>query len=69
MKKFLFIISLIILILVIGGLIYFLLFKKPAEKPSLVPEEKTMEEILEDLTAPGEGEVSEDILKSLTAPE
>ena len=59
----------IVLLLIIGGLVYFLVFKKPAEKPRIVPEEKTIEEILQSLTAPEGGEeVSEEVLQSLTAP-
>ena len=68
--KVIFITVLIIFLLIIGGLVYFLIFQKPAEQPPQVPSgEKTAEEILQSLTAPGAGEeVSEDILKSLTAP-
>lgn len=64
---------LITFLLVIGSIVYFLFFKKPAEQPSLVPsEEKIIEEILKDLTAPLIGEkpeVPEEVTKSLTAPE
>lgn len=65
--------SLLALSLMIGALLYFqnqILSKKPAESPS---REKTMEEIIKDLTAPaGTGEksaVSGETLDSLTAPE
>lgn len=66
-RKIIFI--LIVFVLIAGGIVYFLVFRKPAEKPPIVPEEKTIEEILQSLTAPGGGEeVSEDIIRSLTAP-
>lgn len=65
--------SLLALSLMIGALLYVqnqILSKKPAESPS---REKTMEEIIEDLTAPADsGEktiVSGEALDSLTAPE
>ena len=65
---FISILVLIIFLLIVGGIVYFLVFQKPAEKPEAL-EEKTMEEILQSLTAPSEGaRVSEDVLKSLTAP-
>ena len=72
-KKAILIISLsLIILLFIGSFVYFLIFKKPAEKPPLVPEEKTLEEILKDLTAP-QGveatEVSKEVIESLTAPQ
>jgi len=59
---------LIILILVVAGLLYFLFFQKPAEQPPVL--EKTLEEKLKEITAPAGGipEVSEEIIKSLTAP-
>lgn len=65
--------SLLALSLMIGALLYVqnqVLSKKPAESPS---REKTMEEIIKDLTAPaGSGEksaASGETLDSLTAPE
>lgn len=70
-NKFIYILA-IVLLLGVGALVYFFLIKPGLEEaPSLpVPEEKTMEEILKDLTAPaGERpEVSEEVIKSLTAP-
>lgn len=72
-KRIKLIIVLLISLLTIGGIVYFLVFKKPAEKPpaGMPAEEKTMEEILQSLTAPSGGEkseVSKEIIKSLTAP-
>ena len=69
-KRIIFIPILIIFCIAIGGLIYLLIFKKSAEKPLIVPGEKTLEEKLKEITAPAGGipEVSEEILKSLTAP-
>ncbi len=80
----------IILILFAGSIVY-LFFKIKALKSAPVPKEKTMEEILETLTAPEGNEplsaeerktletltapkkktppVSDDVLKSLTAPQ
>ena len=60
---------LIISALIIGGVVYVLIFKKTVEQPP-VSEEKTLEEKLQSLTAPaGETpEISEDILQKLTAP-
>lgn len=58
-----------------GGLVYFLFSKKlaeqltkPAEQP--IPEEKTLEEKLRDLTAPAGAapEVPEGTIEDLTAP-
>ena len=71
-RKTIFILVLIIIfILVIGGTIYFFI-KPEAKKPSpqIPPKEKSLEEKLQDLTAPaGEmPEVSEETLESLTAP-
>lgn len=66
-------IIIIIVFLIIAGIIYLVFKPKPEEeKPSpFLPKEKTMEEILKDLTASSEGEkveVSEETIKSLTAP-
>jgi len=66
-------ITVLIVILVCIGLFYYLKKTELKEKQEEEPAEKTVEEILESLTAPApEGEVepiSEDVLKSLTAPE
>jgi len=71
MKKLLFrIIPLIIFILIAGSFIYFLISRKPVKEQPIFGE-KTVEEILQNLTAPINGEqskVSEEILKLLTAP-
>ena len=69
-RKIIFILVLIIFLLIIGSLVYFLVFQKPAEKSPIVPEEKTIEEVLQSLTAP-EGEtpeISEETMENLTAP-
>ena len=63
------IISLFIIILALGTLLYFWVFGKPTESPQVIEEER-IEGILQSLTAPGAGEgVSEKILQSLTAPQ
>ncbi|KKS91554.1 MAG: hypothetical protein UV65_C0003G0007 [Parcubacteria group bacterium GW2011_GWF2_43_11] len=67
-KKIFLLYLVFIIALVLGIVLYFWLFGKPAESPQ-VSEEKTTEEILQSLTAPGEGEgASEEVLRSLTAP-
>ena len=61
---------LITFLLIVGTIVYFLVFKKPAEEPP-VSEEKTLEEKLQDLTVPTDGEVPEvpeGVIESLTAP-
>ena len=72
MKRIILIPIIIIFLLAIGGTVYFLVFKKPAEEPHQPPlGEKTPEEIMQSLTAPTSNEtteVAENILKSLTAP-
>ena len=70
-KRNIFIAIFIISFLIVGSIVYFLVFKNPEEKAPAVEKEKTMEEILKDLTAPPIGEipeVSEETIKSLTAP-
>ena len=64
-------IIIIIAIIVCVGFFYYLKKTELKEASEQEPVGKTMEEIIESLTAP-EGEVepvSEDIIKSLTAPE
>ena len=67
------IISLSVIVLINGVILYFLFFKKSTEElPVVVPgKEKTAEEIMQSLTAPSGGEeteVSAQTLKSLSAP-
>ena len=59
----------IILTVIVGGIVYFLVFKKPAEQP-LILEEKTLEEKLQSLTAPARATsaVPEGVIENLTAP-
>lgn len=59
---------LITFILIVGGIVYILVFQKPVEQLPVL-EEKTLEEKLQNLTAPsGETpEVSEEAIESLTA--
>lgn len=70
-KRNLLIYVLIIFSLAVGALVYFFIFKKLAEQSPLVPsEEKTIEEILKDLTVPAAGEkpeISKETIQSLTA--
>lgn len=70
-KKIYPIITILIIIFVLS-FVYFLVSKKQTEKSSLTPpKEKTMTEILQDLTASSTGEqskVSAETIKSLTAP-
>lgn len=92
-RKIIFILALITFFLIVGSIIYFAVTPKieKIEKeplPQIPAQEKTLEEVLKDLTvptveekpevseeiikfltAPEKGEVSEDILKELTAPE
>lgn len=70
-RKTIFIIVFIVSLLIIGSTVYFLFFKKIAERSSVPTEERDLEEILKDLTAPsGEvPEISNEIRRSLTAPE
>jgi len=66
--RFYLVISLLIIAVVLGTIAYFMFFGKSAEPPEVTEEEK-LAEILQSLTAPGEGEgVSEEVLQSLTAP-
>ena len=62
---------LIILIFAVGGIVYFLVFQKPTEEKLPVQREKTLEEKLQEVTAP-ESEVRpkipKEIIESLTAP-
>lgn len=70
-KKIYPIITILIIIFVLS-FVYFLVSKKQTEKSSLIPpKEKTITEILQDLTASSAGEqpkVSAETIKSLTAP-
>lgn len=61
---------LIVSILIIGVILYFFIFKEKTVEVG-TQKEKTLEELLDDLTAPTNGEkteVSAEILESLTAP-
>ena len=64
----------IVVILIFGGIIGWVVFQKekiPLEKEVIPEKEKTIGELLKDLTAPAGGEetkVSEKTLKNLTAP-
>ena len=66
-------IIIIIAIIVCIGVVYYLKKTEIKEVSEQEPAEKTMEEIIEDLTAPASEEevepVPEDVIKSLTAPE
>lgn len=68
-KRIIFIVIFIISI-IIGGIIYCLVFKKPTEKEEIPSEGKTLEEVLKSLTAPEQEkiEVPEKVLKELSAP-
>ncbi|MFH1780669.1 MAG: hypothetical protein ABH841_01560 [Candidatus Nealsonbacteria bacterium] len=60
------------LVLIIGAIVCFYIFKKIEKSKETVPiEEKIAQEVLNSLTAPADGgkiEVSEDIINSLTSP-
>lgn len=60
----------LIAVLIIGVVVYFVFFKKETVPEEPIVGEKTMEQIIEDLTAPQNGEqvqVSDEIIQSLTA--
>ena len=61
--------AILIFLLIVGSIVYLLVFKKPVESPP-VPEEKTLEEKLQSLTAPARATsaVPEGVIENLTAP-
>ena len=72
-KKVIFIILLIIFLLLIGSIIYLVIKLKLEKEAFQIPsKEKTLEEVLKDLTVPASGErseVPEEVKKNLTAPQ
>ncbi len=66
-KKFLIPILIIVILLIGCAVYYFLVFKSSGPTPS---KEKTPEEILNDLTAPGGNEqIPKEVMENLNAPE
>lgn len=71
MKKYFWLFAIAISLIITGVLIYFFEFRGPEEEsaPQVPEREMTLEEALKSVTAPEDGsEVSEKILKGLTAP-
>ena len=70
-KSIIYLAIVLIAVLIIGVVIYFVFFKKEAVLEEPIVGEKTMEQIIDDLTAPQSGEVQvpDEIIQSLTAPE
>lgn len=76
-KRVILVAILTIILLVVGSIIYFVIkpdIKEEEKEPFLLPqiEEKTLEEVIKDLTPPTVNEFPEvpsEIIKDLTAPE
>lgn len=71
-KSIIYLAIVLIAVLIIGVVVYFVFFKKEAVPEEPIVGEKTIEEIIEDLTAPESEEeiqVSDEVIQSLTALE